>query len=117
MSGGVGREGPQRKPAKERWIPVPTEQHLVNAPCPICQERFDPQWSVDANDFVWMDAVKVNGRIYHATCWEEINRGSGAERLRSATPDSVLGKRKAEVSWTIDNCHIRFTHNPLEQSI
>ena len=84
---------------------MPTDATLVNAPCPICQEKFEPQWLVEANDFVWMDAVKVSGKIYHATCWEEYSRGAGI--ATPSTPDSVLGKRKAEVGSTGSGKKIR----------
>lgn len=43
-----------------------------------------------------MDAVKVGGKIYHATCWEEYSKGAGI--ATPSTPDSVLGKRNAEIS-------------------
>jgi pre-mRNA cleavage complex 2 protein Pcf11 len=75
---------------------VPSDTTLAHAPCPICQEKFDPTWNVEANDFVWMDALKVNGKIYHATCWDEYSKGSGI--VAPSTPDSVLGKRKAEMA-------------------
>ena len=90
-------QGPatQKKETKDQYVPVPTDARLVHAPCPICQEKFEPQWHVDASDFVWMDAVKVGGKIYHATCWEEYNKGVGSGAA-PGTPDSVLGKRKAE---------------------
>lgn len=86
-----------RKQTKDQYVPVPTDAGLVHAPCPICQERFEPQWLVEANDFVWMDAIKVNSKIYHATCWEEYSRGGGGYQA-PGTPDSVLGKRKADAS-------------------
>ncbi len=44
-----------------------------------------------------MDAEKVGGRIYHASCYADYKKDEGGTPLRIATPDSVLGKRKAEV--------------------
>jgi pre-mRNA cleavage complex 2 protein Pcf11 len=54
-------------------------------------------------DWVWKNAVKVSGRIYHASCFAE-TRGKGGvgsnTASRSATPQpseslaSILGKRK-----------------------
>jgi pre-mRNA cleavage complex 2 protein Pcf11 len=41
-----------------------------------------------------MDAIKVGGKIYHATCWEEYSKGAGI--AAPSTPDSVLGKRTGE---------------------
>ena len=46
-------------------------------------------------DFVWMDAIKIGSRVYHASCHSELKQEGGTTPLRTATPDSVLGKRKA----------------------
>ncbi|KAI4724481.1 hypothetical protein E4T49_07781 [Aureobasidium sp. EXF-10728] len=82
---------------RERYIPAPTGA-AANAACPICQEKFEPEWHEDAQEWVWMDAVKVGGRVFHASCHDEVKRASGGDRGRSTTPDTnVLGKRKAEV--------------------
>jgi pre-mRNA cleavage complex 2 protein Pcf11 len=93
-NGPSGATGRVKKQAKDRYVLVPQDVMLAHAPCPICQENFEPQWSKDANDFVWMDAIKVGGKIYHATCWEEYSKGAGI--AMPSTPDSVLGKRTAE---------------------
>ena len=86
---------------KTKYIPVPSDQTIANLPCPICQEKFDTVWNDEAQDFVWMDAVRVGGRVYHASCHSEVWREEGARTPvgaggRTGTPDSVLGKRKAE---------------------
>lgn len=70
--------------------------------CPICQEKFQTKWLDEAQEWVWTDALRVGGRAFHASCYEEVTKESiggtplygGAGR---ATPDRVLGKRKAEV--------------------
>jgi pre-mRNA cleavage complex 2 protein Pcf11 len=82
---------------REKYIPAPTGA-AANATCPICQEKFEPEWHEDAQEWVWMDAIKVGGRVFHASCHDEVKRASGGDRARSTTPDtaSVLGKRKAE---------------------
>lgn len=81
---------------KIQYIPVPEDP--PNKLCPICQESFDQVWLEEAQDFVWMDAVKKSGRIYHASCHAEVAKDDIAKGLR-ATPDpeSVLGKRKGMV--------------------
>lgn len=91
---GRANKGPgsaKKKEPKDRWVRVPDNKALAETPCPVCQEKFSLSWSVEANDFVWMDAMNVGGRIYHATCYEEV-RGSTPE------PGGVLGKRKTEGS-------------------
>ena len=48
-----------------------------------------------------MDAIKIGGRVYHASCHAEASRDGGKNGTlsRNLTPDPlVLGKRKAEVS-------------------
>jgi pre-mRNA cleavage complex 2 protein Pcf11 len=91
-----GNTATSKKQAKDRYVPVPQDAAIAHAPCAICQEKFETQWLVEANDFVWMDAIQVGGKIYHGTCWEEYSKGAGIPM--PSTPDSVLGKRKAEVS-------------------
>ena len=78
---------------------MPTDSALANIPCPICQEKFETSWNEKEQDFVWMDAKAVKGRIYHVSCYDALEKdGANASAARTATPDSVLGKRKAEVS-------------------
>ena len=85
---------------KTKFIPAPSEDPLASLPCPICQEKFQPSWNDNLQDFVWMDAVKIGNRVYHASCYSELKKDGGNTPLRTGTPDSVLGKRKAEVSPT-----------------
>jgi pre-mRNA cleavage complex 2 protein Pcf11 len=75
------------------------KRHYVPAPpgptqCPICLDDFKPTWSAEANDFVFLDAVEVNRKIYHVSCWEEVNGGPYVPT--PGTPNSnVSSKRKA----------------------
>lgn len=117
---GLGGSGPRgagsKKGPKEQYIPAPTGvEAATNATCPICQEKFEAVWHDEAQEWVWMDAVRVGPRIYHASCRNEVQKATGGmssisassagarggtrDRNRSATPESsLLGKRKAEVS-------------------
>ncbi|USP80614.1 hypothetical protein yc1106_07888 [Curvularia clavata] len=94
-SSSANNAGKPKKQTKDRYVSVPQDVTLQQAPCPICQEKFETQWNVEANDFVWMDALSVGGKVYHATCFEEYSKGIGIEM--PGTPDSVLGKRKADL--------------------
>lgn len=96
--------GSPKKGSQQRWIRAPNDAALRNTPCPICQEKFESTWSEDAQDWIWQDATKVGNRVYHASCYAEVAGtkdgkapGSGTPTHRTGTPDSVLGKRKAEV--------------------
>ena len=83
--------------------------------CSICQEEMRSSYSEELQDWVFGNAVVYNGKIAHGTCVEEIRKSmvlptagggamavalgsgyGGTQRQRSATPDSLLGKRKAE---------------------
>ena len=82
---------------KSKYIPVPTDQTLANLPCPICQEKFTASYNEEVSDWVWMDAIKIGPRVYHASCHSEVKKTRSRESTptRTDTPDSVLGKRKA----------------------
>ena len=86
-----------KKAAPKRWITVPNDPALRSQPCPICQEKFESVWSDEIQDFIWNDAIKVGSRVYHASCHAEVMKDGGGTPVREGTPDSVLGKRKAEV--------------------
>ncbi|KAF2232061.1 hypothetical protein EV356DRAFT_525389 [Viridothelium virens] len=98
-TGTAGKEG--TKDPKMRYIPVPPDAAATKPRCPICQEEWKSVWRDEVQDWVWMDAIKVGGRVYHATCYEEVNRGLGvgtqAPKRETPTPDSILGKRKGEI--------------------
>lgn len=86
-----------------QYIRVPDRDDNTNSVCPICQEKFETKWLDEAQEWVWTDVVKIGGRAFHASCYAEVTKesvgsvplyGGGGSR---ATPDRVLGKRKAEV--------------------
>jgi len=80
---------------KNKYIPVPSDPALERLPCPICQENFVTTYNKEVEDFVWQDAIRVGSRVYHASCHSEVKKDGGNTPGRLATPDSVLGKRKA----------------------
>ena len=80
---------------KESYVSVPSDPE-ANQPCPICQEAFETGFNQEIQDWVWLDAKKVGNKIYHASCFSDVKGGGTDLRERTATPDSVLGKRKAE---------------------
>lgn len=96
-----------------QYIRVPDRDDKTNSICPICQEKFETKWLDEAQEWVWMDVLKVGGRAFHATCYAEVTKESigsvplygGSSR---ATPDRVLGKRKAEV-WILSQTKAVFS--------
>ncbi|KAM5463975.1 mRNA 3' end processing factor [Microsporum audouinii] len=99
-----GDDASGKKAEQQRWIHAPNDATLRNTPCPICQENFESTWFEEAQDWIWRDAIKVGSRIYHGSCYTEVTKDGGTgtnpdtPRGRTSTPDSVLGKRKAEDS-------------------
>jgi pre-mRNA cleavage complex 2 protein Pcf11 len=87
------------------FVRAPNDPHLKSLPCPIDLEPFVSFWSDELQEFIWTDAMQVGDRIYHASCYRQAMAdrakaatpvGAGGS-VRVGTPDSVLGKRKAEV--------------------
>ena len=110
-SGTASKQGPPKS-----WIRAPNDAKLRNTPCPICQEMFESTWSEDVQDWIWQDAVKIANRVYHASCYAEVTMDGPAPRsstpqARTSTPDSVLGKRKAEGNDSPGN-HMRVKMEP-----
>jgi pre-mRNA cleavage complex 2 protein Pcf11 len=90
---------------EQDFVRAPSDPILRAMPCPIDQEPFRSEWSEEVQDFIWKDAIHVGGRYYHASCYREVTKDRDKDAgnstplgagLRTSTPDSVLGKRKAE---------------------
>ena len=78
---------------------MPDPSSGVNTVCPICQEKFENKWLDTAQEWVWLDAVLVGNRAYHASCHAEATRDrEGTPGLSRRTPEPLLGNRKAETS-------------------
>lgn len=102
----------KKKGPEDQYVRAPAG--ITRNTCSICQEEMRSSYSEELQDWVFNNAVVYNGKIAHATCVEEIKKatalpgmggamaaalggGLGShQRQRSATPDSMLGKRKAE---------------------
>ncbi|RAL04996.1 putative mRNA cleavage factor complex component Pcf11 [Aspergillus ibericus CBS 121593] len=107
-----------KKGPPKPWIHAPNDATLRNTPCPICQEKFESTWSEDVQDWIWQDAIKVGSRVYHASCYSEVTKDGpppasrGTPSGRTGTPDSVLGKRKAEGTDSPGQ-HVRIKTEPM----
>ncbi|KAI4103245.1 MAG: hypothetical protein LQ339_004348 [Xanthoria mediterranea] len=84
---------------KNKFVIAPDDAALRNVPCPICHEKFELSWDDAAQNFVWRDAIDVGSKVYwHASCHAEVRKDRANTPMRTATPDSILGKRKAGMS-------------------
>ncbi|KAE8259799.1 hypothetical protein A4X13_0g768 [Tilletia indica] len=62
-------------------VVAPTDAEVAAKPCPICKEKFQSEWSEDDEDWIWRNAVLVDGVYQHASCHasakvmsEQVNR-------------------------------------------
>ncbi|KAI5800311.1 hypothetical protein DFH27DRAFT_77666 [Peziza echinospora] len=117
MPGGGGSSASdlasRKRAAREKYIPVPNDPLSTNSACPVCKEKFETSWHADAEEWVWMDAMRVGPKVYHASCYTEagskptptttttaattttatINTigGGGRTKSRGNTPDLNIG--------------------------
>lgn len=117
------KKGPQ-----DQFVRAPAG--MTKNTCNICFEEMKSSYSEDLQDWIFANATVHNGKIVHATCLAEMTKpGPGAggvgavaggnalaaalasigagQKERSATPDSLLGKRKAETSMTGGGARMR----------
>ncbi|GAA5997414.1 hypothetical protein JCM5350_003834 [Sporobolomyces pararoseus] len=92
----------------KKKVSVPPAGGLGDKPCPICQDKFKSEWSDEEEEWVWWNAVNVEGTLYHATCHAEatlarataaasaLARTNSALASREGTPTTPSLKRKAE---------------------
>ncbi|KAI0181359.1 hypothetical protein GGR52DRAFT_31955 [Hypoxylon sp. FL1284] len=108
-SDGTAGDSAEKAP-KAQYIPVPDDPALANSVCSICQEKFETRWLDDAQEFVWMDTMKVGQKIYHTSCYNEAYKDGGnatGYTWSIGTPESATGKRKAEDELTSSRSKVK----------
>ncbi|KAF2168055.1 hypothetical protein M409DRAFT_65598 [Zasmidium cellare ATCC 36951] len=112
------KKGPQ-----DQFVRAPAG--MTKNTCNICFEEMKSSYSEDLQDWIFANATVHNDKIVHATCLAEMTKpgpgaggagGSlaaalasfgGGQKERSATPDSLLRKRKAETAKTGGGARMR----------
>ncbi|CAG8693392.1 7359_t:CDS:2, partial [Acaulospora morrowiae] len=85
--------------SNESTVIVPLDPEKASKPCPICQEKFQFFWNDADEEWLFRNAVEVDGVIYHATCHADaLKNQESAQEGGEGEPNSVLGKRKTELS-------------------
>jgi len=80
---GAGKEGSDRtgmlpkKAQKDVYVKAPMDAAVAQHACPICQEEFRTVWHDGAQEWVWMDALSVVGKVYHKSCLDELAKDRG----------------------------------------
>ena len=76
--GGIGSNGDAAKKAqKDVYVKAPMDAAVAQHACPICQEEFRTVWHDGAQEWVWMDALSVVGKVYHKSCLDELAKDRG----------------------------------------
>jgi len=82
---------------RSRFVVVLPGDEAKHVTCPICKEVFKSEFNEDDEEWIWKNAIKIDDKIYHATCHAEALATSGSltARLRqgfassrSGTPDA-----------------------------
>lgn len=58
----------RREELSNAWIPVPSDPSKAALPCPICKEKFISEYNEDEEEWIWKNAIQVEGQIFHSTC-------------------------------------------------
>ncbi|KAI9286316.1 hypothetical protein BC943DRAFT_342727 [Umbelopsis sp. AD052] len=94
---GTGSGGGQQKHKKVEELDADSHMVVVPAdsqgrPCPICGEQFITIWNDGEEEWMYKNAVNINGTIYHATCHADASHNMEVEELEA---DQIEKKRKA----------------------
>ncbi|KAK8864405.1 hypothetical protein IAR55_001653 [Kwoniella newhampshirensis] len=78
---------------RQKWVKVPQDTKKAASVCPVCKEAFKAEWSEDEEEWIWKNALNINGTIYHATCRAEqtsamrrLKGTDGSRRSASGSP-------------------------------
>ncbi|OWZ60259.1 hypothetical protein LQV05_000162 [Cryptococcus neoformans] len=70
---------------RQKWVKVPQDSKKAASVCPVCKEAFRAEWSDSEEEWIWKNALAINGIFYHATCRAE--QTSALKRLKAADPN------------------------------
>lgn len=48
---------------RKKWVRVPADPIKAAKPCPVCKESFKSEWAEDDEEWVYRNAVDVNGNV------------------------------------------------------
>lgn len=48
---------------KKRYVGVPQDPIKKSRPCPVCKEVFKPEWAEEHEEWVYWNAVDINGTV------------------------------------------------------
>lgn len=78
------------------YVVVPDDPEMAACPCRICKEKFQSEWSEDVEEWIWKNALELDGSYVHASCHysaktmsESVNNGAPAEQLHMAPTETA----------------------------
>jgi len=104
-----GQERALREKVAASYVSVPLDAEVAVRPCRICQEKFQSEWSEDVEEWIWRNAVLIDGVYYHASCYysaksvsDSVQAVAVAATAATVSPEASLEaaslKRKASPS-------------------
>ncbi|WWC70199.1 uncharacterized protein I206_104149 [Kwoniella pini CBS 10737] len=101
---------------KEKWVKVPQDTKKASSICPVCKEAFVKEWSEDEEEWIWKNALNINGTYYHATCRAE--QLSAMRRLKGSDPNKRSTSGSPRLTTTPQPPDVTAqTQNPLSMQI
>ncbi|KAI0322485.1 hypothetical protein OF83DRAFT_734251 [Amylostereum chailletii] len=96
----VAEEAKRIAELRSQFVVVPAGDEAKSIACPVCKETLKAEFNEDDEDWVWKNAMKVDDRIFHATCHAEalssasslasrLRQDAAQGRSRSRTPEST----------------------------
>lgn len=84
---------------KAQYVVIPPGSEAQVMSCPICKEKIKTEFLEDDEEWVWRNATKKDGKVYHATCHAEAAVSTSTlvtrlktglnSRSRSTTPETA----------------------------
>ncbi|GJJ07434.1 hypothetical protein Clacol_001636 [Clathrus columnatus] len=117
----------QEAKLRESYVIVPPGDEAKSVQCPVCKETLKSEFLEEDEDWAWKNAVRVQGRIYHATCHAETSTATSlASRLRyevigdhsrPTTPDTGLDRNTPPRVTSSINSSVKKSPSPDTQRI
>lgn len=50
---------------RQKWVKVPQDSKKAASVCPVCKEAFKAEWSDSEEEWIWKNALAINGVVCH----------------------------------------------------
>lgn len=70
-------------------VVIPPGDEAKSVHCPVCKESLKSEFREDDEEWIWLNAIRVKDKIYHATCHSELaSKSIIASKIRDDTDSS-----------------------------